>query len=210
MNYKVRKTKRKTLAISIVDGEVIVRAPYFLNDKFIHEFVISKKEWIEKKLNAYRPVGIDLTKDTIRVFGKDILLRVSEGSTFSVSLDDELHVVCPRKISEKRCIEKIEIFLKEQLMNILMTSIEIYAAKLKIKTPPFKIRRYKRIHGRCNSKGELAFNLYLFHESVDFIRYVALHECAHILEFNHSQRFYRIIEEQMPNYKEIIALQKRQ
>lgn len=208
MNYKVVRTKRKTLAISIVDGKVIVRAPLFLRDDIIHDFVSSKKDWIEKKLAAYRPVGIDLNKDVIRLFGCDVSLLMIEDTEFKVTLDENLVVHYLPTMTEDQCIKRIEGYLKEQLHGIIFDCVKTYGKLLNIKTPPFKIRRYKRIHGRCNSKGELAFNLYLFHESLDFIRYVVLHECAHILEFNHSRKFYQIIEKYMPDYKQIIAEQK--
>lgn len=208
MNYKVVRTKRKTLAISIVDGKVIVRAPLFLRDDIIHDFVSSKKDWIQKKQAAYRPVGIDLNKDVIRLFGCDASLLMIEDTEFKVTLDGNLVVHYPPTMTEDQCIKRIEGYLKEQLHGIIFDYVKTYGKLLNIKTPPFKIRRYKRIHGRCNSKGELAFNLYLFHESLDFIRYVVLHECAHILEFNHSRKFYQIIEKYMPDYKQIIAEQK--
>ena len=83
-------------------------------------------------------------------------------------------------------------------------SINNYAKALKIKTPSYIIRKYKRIHGRCLSNGELAFNTLLYEHSLEFIDYVVLHECAHLIEFNHSKKFYNIIETQLPDYKEII------
>lgn len=209
MNYKVIRTKRKTLAISIVDGKIIVRAPLFLTDDIIHDFVSSKKDWIQKKQAAYRPVGIDLKEKVIRYFGKDLSLVMIKGSQFKISVEEQMVVHYPITMSEAQCIKRIEEYLKNQLYGIIFDYVKVYAKLLNIKTPPFKIRRYKRIHGRCNSRGELAFNLYLFHESKAFIRYVVLHECAHILEFNHSRKFYQIIEKYMPDYKQIIAEQKK-
>src|SRR5690554_4159412 len=115
MNYKVVRTKRKTLAISIVDGKVIVRAPLFLRDDIIHDFVSSKKDWIEKKLAACRPVGIDLNKDVIRLFGCDVSLLMIEDTEFKVTLDENLFVHYPPTMTEDQCIKRIEGYLKEQL-----------------------------------------------------------------------------------------------
>ena len=41
-----------------------------------------------------------------------------------------------------------------------------------------------------------------------FIEYVVLHECAHILEFNHSRKFYDLIKQFMPDYKDVMKLAK--
>lgn len=48
--YHITRSRRKTIAIQIKeDAGVEVRAPYFVSDRQIHSFVISKQDWIEKK-----------------------------------------------------------------------------------------------------------------------------------------------------------------
>lgn len=208
MNYKIKRTNRKTLAISIVDGEVIVRSPHLVPVDIIEGFLESKRDWIEGKLKSYRPVGLDLTQDTLRYLGRDIKIKRHISSKFFVDIAQDMNIYVPKGMSDELIIKKTEAYLKSILEKYIESRIIYYAKFLQIKIPPFKIRRYKRIHGRCSSKHELAFNLYLYHENLDFIDYVVLHECAHILEFNHSSRFYDIIYKHMPNYKEIIHLNK--
>lgn len=48
---KVIKTFRKTLALQIKDGELIVRAPVFVLNSTIQKFVLKHESWIQKKLN---------------------------------------------------------------------------------------------------------------------------------------------------------------
>ena len=79
---------------------------------------------------------------------------------------------------------------------------------MRIKIPAFKIRKYKRLYGRCSRSGELAFNTYLYHESLEFIEYVVVHELAHLFEFNHSSRFYDVVASMMPHYKEVLKRKK--
>ena len=50
MNYTIIYSSRKTVALSVKDGEVIVRAPRGFSKKRIAEFVEGHKEWIEKRL----------------------------------------------------------------------------------------------------------------------------------------------------------------
>ena len=52
MNYTIIYSSRKTVALSVKDGEVIVRAPRGFSKKRIAEFVEGHSEWIEKKLAA--------------------------------------------------------------------------------------------------------------------------------------------------------------
>lgn len=51
LDYRIIKSKRKTIALEVNNnGEVIVRAPYFVSAKRIAGFVNSHTQWIEKKL----------------------------------------------------------------------------------------------------------------------------------------------------------------
>lgn len=208
MEYTIKRSHRKTLAISIVDGQVIVRAPLHLDFQTIEKAIKSKESWIQDKLNLYHPTGINISSTSLRVYGEYKELELEHGDTFSVTINDKIKVSLPKNHKKETIEKKIEDFLKKELEVYLDYKVSYYANLLGIKKPSYIIRRYKRIYGRCNQKGELAFNLYLFHEPFSFIDYVVLHECAHILEFNHSKSFYNIIKKHMPNYKEIIRLSK--
>ena len=50
INYKVIRSNRKTLALQIRDGSVIVRAPYLMSDPDIQKFVLKNADWVRKSL----------------------------------------------------------------------------------------------------------------------------------------------------------------
>ena len=50
MDYKVIYSKRRTLSLSVRDGEVIVRAPFGAREEHILKLVNSHIDWIEKHL----------------------------------------------------------------------------------------------------------------------------------------------------------------
>ena len=62
MNYTVIRSDRKTLALQIKDGEIIVRAPMRVRDKDIKKFVESHADWVEKQLSK-REVREDKLKN---------------------------------------------------------------------------------------------------------------------------------------------------
>lgn len=212
MNYNLSRSNRKTMSIIVRDGKVFVKVPLHVSQSVIDSFVLSKSEWIEKKLQMYEAPGFDIAvQDQVRVFGKMHTIVLQEANLFEVVYDssiEQLVISAPVKLSLESIDQKIENFFKALLSRYLEVRVNYYAELLDLKTPPMKVRRYKRLHGRCSSNGELAFNTYLFHESYEFIDYVVLHECAHLIEFNHSKRFYDIIQKHMPNYKAVIASSK--
>ena len=62
--------------------------------------------------------------------------------------------------------------------------------------------------GSCNSRGGIAYSYRLMQFPEAVIDYVVVHELAHRKEMNHSARFYAVIEQQLPDYKERIKLMK--
>lgn len=206
MNYTLKRTKRKTLALQVLDGELIVRAPLNMSQSTIDDFIKKKDTWIRKRLNNYIPVGVDLSKSEVYIFGELIEIKLYTSNVFKVEFEDTLDIYLKEDSDLSKIELKVEDYLKLWLINKLETMINEVSILLQIKTPSFKVRRYKRIYGRCSSKGELAFNTYLFHERPEFIYAVVVHECAHLLEFNHSKNFYNIVEAIMPNYRSIIRL----
>ena len=55
--------------------------------------------------------------------------------------------------------------------------------------------------GSCSGKNSLSFSLFLALAEPEELDYVVLHELCHTKEHNHSRRFYRLIEEYMPDWR---------
>ncbi len=64
------------------------------------------------------------------------------------------------------------------------------------------IREQKTRWGSCSSKDNLNFNWKLMLMPEDVLDYVVVHELAHRREMNHSERFWAIVAEVLPDYRE--------
>mgnify|MGYP003300122201 FL=1 len=70
--------------------------------------------------------------------------------------------------------------------------------------PSLKIRRMKTRWGVCNTKKHsITLNLELYRYDLECLDYVVIHELSHLIEGNHSKKFWSIVEKYCPNYKEI-------
>jgi len=59
----------------------------------------------------------------------------------------------------------------------------------------------KRRWGSCRRNGKITLNLALMKYPLECIDAVIVHELCHLLEFNHSPRFYRLMTRAMPQWK---------
>jgi len=55
--------------------------------------------------------------------------------------------------------------------------------------------------GSCSSLGEVTLNLELIKHPIHVIDYVITHELCHLIEFNHSPRFYELMVQAIPTWK---------
>lgn len=70
--------------------------------------------------------------------------------------------------------------------------------------PTLTIRKMTTRWGVCNSKlKRVTLNLELIKKEVECLDYVIVHELSHFIEMNHSNRFWKVVEKNYPNYKNI-------
>ena len=63
--------------------------------------------------------------------------------------------------------------------------------------------------GVCNSKlKRVTLNLELIKKEPYCLDYVIVHELSHFIEMNHSNRFWKVVEANYPNYKEVRRIMK--
>lgn len=92
--------------------------------------------------------------------------------------------------------------LKAVAREILPKKVAYFAERMGIKYGRITVTSAKTRFGSCSSEGDLSFSYRLMTYPNEAIDYVVVHELAHIKEMNHSPRFYAVIEEQLPDYKE--------
>ena len=88
--------------------------------------------------------------------------------------------------------------------EVIPRRVAYYAARMGLtgRYNRITIKEQKTRWGSCSTKGNLNFNWRLMLMPDRLLDYVVVHELAHLYEMNHSSRFWRIVEGQIPDYKE--------
>lgn len=162
MDYEIIRTDRKTVAISIKDGRVILRAPKRLKDKDAEKIIREHEKWISEKLIEQRK-------------RKEKKVELTEAQIIDLK-------------REARAYFESKIASFSKIMNLKYGRITITSANTRF--------------GSCSSKGNISFSYRLMLYPETAREYVIVHELAHLIEMNHSKRFYAIVERYMPDYKE--------
>ncbi|WP_340819720.1 M48 family metallopeptidase [Methanolobus sp. WCC4] len=89
-----------------------------------------------------------------------------------------------------------------QLKELVHSFVSKAEKELHVEPKKIGFRRMRTKWGSCSSKGNLNFNSYMRHLPEDMIEYIVFHEMVHLIELNHSQRFWNHIMKRYPEYKE--------
>lgn len=206
------RTNRRSISLTITkNGELVVRAPKRLDASYILKFVESKSSWITRKLkeieenNAF---NINIKKyNQFFLFGK-LYERVEVEKIKKIEVGDFQFLIPAGK--EQSELNKLFInFYKEVTNLVIQKRLDYFAKIMDLNYLAYKIDNCKTRWGSCDSKGLIKFNLRLAmlpHKTID---YIIIHELAHLVEFNHSKNFYKVVESVMPDYKTEIKRAKQ-
>jgi predicted metal-dependent hydrolase len=78
--------------------------------------------------------------------------------------------------------------------------VAAYASRIAATVPPTRLSNARSEWGSCNHKGEIRLNWRLVHLPPGLADYVVAHEVAHLVEMNHSRRFWALVETLFPGH----------
>lgn len=215
IEYDVRFDSRPYFQVSVKpDGNVCVVAPEGKSEDEINARVRKKVPWIIRQTNYFerlRPNPSErsfVAGETHDYLGRQYRLKVIcspekphvhlKGRFFYVSLSDSSDT------------QKIALLMRQWYRKHAKVLFQEYldkgVSRMKhhgIKIPTLVIRTMKRRWGSCTKTGKILLNPELIKTPSDCIEYVVMHELCHLVEHNHTDRFYRLLSSYMPDWKRI-------
>lgn len=210
-----RTSRRKTVAISVGFDGVRVLAPPDLDDDRILEIVWKKGPWLLRKQAAYRELGGApsphefVSGETFRYLGRPYRLKVviDEAAVLTRIVARGASLVAPVLPGTNPMVRRsaVRSALRHWYRDHAKTHFPVRAASmgelLGIGPPEVDVVDQSKRWGSCDARGRIRLNWRLIMAPMTLVDYVIAHETCHVLEHNHSRRFWRSLETIMPDYE---------
>jgi len=100
---------------------------------------------------------------------------------------------------EKHGARRLADWLRNEAKADLMKRVDHHGTALGCLPKRISVRDQATRWGSCSTSGTLCFSWRLIFAPAYVLDYVAAHEVAHLREMNHSQRFWRLVRQTMPD-----------
>jgi predicted metal-dependent hydrolase len=211
------KTAARKVVIKVhPDQRVVATAPEDASDESIHQAVLKRARWIWRNIEEFaKQKEYVLPKRYVSgeaqfYLGRRYVLKVSVDTEQAPSVklsrgklnvtlckDSDDRLVNVKPLIDKWYQQKAKAIFDERLNKMLTKATWVKGM------PSFKVMAMKKQWGSCSTAGNLMLNPHLVKAPKECIDYVILHELCHIAEHNHGERFWRLLTQVMPNWKEV-------
>ncbi|PID61392.1 MAG: hypothetical protein CR986_02850 [Ignavibacteriae bacterium] len=199
-NYIKRRNSKK-IKIRVNNKSIVnISLPYYCTYFEAKLFVNKNRAWILDNVNRS-----EKNNNNFYYLGENISIQkkyITNNISFNYILHDNqltLFTNNPDDSDELLFSKWLKIKAEEYIPN----RVNLFAKKYSFNYNNIKIKNLMSRWGSCSSKRNLSFNQKLMCFNTNVIDYVIVHELCHLKQMNHSQKFWNLVSEIIPNYKQL-------
>ena len=205
VSYTIKRSLRRRAISILVDEEGLrVGAPWHATQSAIERLLRKHAEWVLRKLGEWQVRRVPTRQwrdgEPVMLLGQPFTLKiVPDGARMGIR--DASLIVSISETSEASVSQQVHEWLHDQALLCFGERVTHYRKLLGVRPEPKVMLSGARTRwGSCHSSGRIHLNWRLIQMPLHLIDYVVAHEVAHLLEMNHSQRFWRAVGRLMPDY----------
>lgn len=216
VEFTLRRSSRRTLGMTVDRRGLTVTIPQRASLLETERFMLERQGWIIEKLDelAARPVPLPAgIRDgmQIPVLGEPCRVVWLAGSNrvhWVEGMGEREMQLLLRRVEHAR--EILLRGLQQYALQYFSGRVEEYVFLLSrkmpgVQVPPVRLTNARTRWGSCSRLSGIRLNWRLIHLPRVQIDYVVAHEVAHLLEMNHSDRFWQVVAQLQPGYEEAKA-----
>ncbi len=202
-----RLSSSRSLRLRVMsDGTVVATAPLKLAQRQIDEFIDQHRDWITEKVGVAHSQLEHLTAERDRLFFRgqeyQFRLNVSSQKRPSVSIEDQTLIVTSESENHGNVRSTLEKWYRIQAKKHFEKRVPLLCDVADRDIMRVSIRSQRTRWGSCSSRQTISLNWRLIMAPDWVSDYVIYHEIAHLTHMNHSKKFWQLVEEYFPKYKE--------
>lgn len=204
LEYKVIYSDRKTLSLIVErDRSVVVRAPKGMTEEHIHQVVEEKRLWLYEKMKHPAKYPLQTVRkefvsgETLLYLGRNYRLELTDENFSEVRFHSCFIISRSQRVRAKDLLQE---WYMQRAIEKLVPKVEHYARAMGVGYNKILVSNLKYSWATCTLKKNLNFNWRIIRAPMAVIEYVIIHELAHLLELNHSERFWNVVAIQLPDY----------
>lgn len=205
----IQSARTDVLFQALPEAGIRVYAPKYLGLRAVDDMVrqragelIEMQRGVEARLEADRRAHPVTDGSPILIEGERCALRLHRGSRRTGRLEGgEYHLTLPEPDSDPAVRAAIKSTLSALALKRIRQRLDFFIPRVGRAPGRVAIRDQKSRWGSCSQKGNLNFNWKLIMAPPQALDYVVVHELCHLYEFNHSPRFWSLVQAQLPDYE---------
>lgn len=205
--------ERRTLAMAInsMKGELTVKVPLCVTTEEALKFIRDKESWLIKKIEQGKERRKNHAEREYKHDSKHLLL----GRVFSLNVIESSRRIQPHFENGILTLhapteQHIKVLLRRWyaknapslIGNITTPVITDFFMRYSKSPTSMEYKFVTSYWGVCTSQGCIRLNIELIRAPKECIEYIMAHELCHLIHQNHSARFYKLLTEFMPDWKE--------
>lgn len=200
--------KTKYLKLRVRQNIIKITVPFKTSLERINKFVYDNHNYIVKHLLIEQK---KIEKETfynhqlIKIFDRDYELIFSNKT---IVLNNYIYINTISKVNIKDQI--VSVFKDDLLIYFKELTLQCYRRlNTKIPCPNIVLRKMKNTLGNyCKSLNLIKYSTNMLFKPLETYEALVCHELSHIIEQNHSIRFYNVLYSICPNYKQLSKIMK--
>ena len=203
---KYRKNMKNIYLKVEKNADVVVSAPPRTPNYIIKKLIQENIDEIKLRRNNILTNGYTVkqyvTGEKHIIFGKEFVLEVILGNKNVIKLsDDKIILVIKDKDQDRGQI--VMSYLRKVLYNKTLEFINRYEKIMGVHAEQLRIKKMKTRWGTCNIEAKrIWINYELIKYPIECLEHIVVHELTHLLETNHTPRFYALLGKYYPNFRE--------
>jgi predicted metal-dependent hydrolase len=198
-----RQARRYTLRIQAPTREVVLTIPPRGTLKEARAFAEKHGAWIAARLGRLPQaapfadgIWLPLRGEPHRITHR----RGARGTVWTESDGSGAHLLCVAG-QTPHLNRRIADFLQREAKRDLEAASRRFATDLGLAVRRISVRDQSSRWGSCSTTGVLSFSWRLILAPRYVLEYLAAHEVAHLLEMNHSARFWQVVDRLVPGHE---------